>query len=87
MDLLRLIAGGELCVNDLVIKLKLSQPKVSMLLKDLRDYKLIISRIDGKKRYYSVDRLVLNNYVSDIKKMLSDFEDKSSNEIIVRRKA
>lgn len=86
MDLLKLILNNELCVGDMALRLNISQPKVSMLLKELRDLKLILSRIDGKKRYYSVNLNVLNLYISDIKKMLSDFEVITSNEIIIRRK-
>ena len=82
-----MIAHESMCVTDLVSKMNLGQPKVSMILKDLRDLKLVSSAVLGKKRYYSVNRLVLNKFIDDIKKMLSDFEDKSSNEIIVRRKA
>ena len=66
--------------------LNLPQPKVSMMLKELRDLKLIIVKTDGKKRFYKVDKNILNQYLNDIKKMLSDFESNSSNEIIVRRK-
>jgi len=86
LDLLKLILNNELCVGDMALRLNITQPKVSMLLKELRDLKLILSRIDGKKRYYSINLNVLNLYISDIKKMLSDFEVITSNEIIIRRK-
>ncbi len=86
MDLIKLIINNEMCVGDLALKLNISQPKVSMLLKELRDIKLVLSRIDGKKRYYSVDIDVLNSYINDIKKVLSDFQANTSNEIIIRRK-
>ncbi len=86
MDLLKLILKDEWCVGDMVSMLNLPQPKVSMMLKELRDLKLIIVKTDGKKRFYKVDKNILNQYLYDIKKMLSDFESNSSNEIIVRRK-
>lgn len=77
---------GEFCVNDIVSELKYSQPKVSMILKDLRDLKLVIVVGVGKRRFYSINRIVLDRYINGIKEMLSDFESNGSNEIIVRRK-
>ncbi|MFA7301004.1 MAG: ArsR family transcriptional regulator [Candidatus Shapirobacteria bacterium] len=85
MALIKLILNNELCVNDIKNCLNLAQPKVSMLLKELRDLKLILSRVDGKKRYYSVNRPVINQYLIGIKKIISDFESNGSDEIIVRR--
>ena len=86
MALLKLLNKGELCVNDIVMELKCGQPKVSLMLKELRDYKLVMVVELGKRRFYSVNREVFDNYLNDVKKMLSDFETNSSNEIIVRRK-
>jgi len=85
LALIKLILNNELCVNDIKNCLNLAQPKVSMLLKELRDLKLILSRVDGKKRYYSVNRPVINQYLIGIKKIISDFESNGSDEIIVRR--
>ncbi|OIP87761.1 hypothetical protein CO009_01240 [Candidatus Shapirobacteria bacterium CG_4_8_14_3_um_filter_35_11] len=86
MDLIKLVLQNEMCVGDLVKKLNLPQPKVSMMLKELRDLKLVSVVELGKRRFYSINREILNNYLIDIKKMLSDFETNSLNEIIVRRK-
>lgn len=81
-----MLVKGEFCVTDIVSELKYSQPKVSMILKDLRDLKLVVVAGVGKRRFYSINQEVLNRYIDSIKKMLSDFEPNSSNEIIVRRK-
>jgi DNA-binding transcriptional ArsR family regulator len=51
LDLLR---GGERSVNDLVGRLKLSQPGVSKHLKVLRDAGLVEVRPDGKRRWYGL---------------------------------
>lgn len=86
MAVLKLLNKGEFCVNDMVEELKFSQPKVSLILKDLRDLNLVVVRPINKRRFYSINRINLNKYLSDIKKIISDFEVNSSNEIIVRRK-
>lgn len=51
LDLLRI---GELSVNDLVVRLKLSQPGVSKHLKVLREAGLVEVRPDGKQRWYGL---------------------------------
>lgn len=86
MDILKFLLKGENSVGDISISLNIRQPKVSLMLKELRELKLVNVRVDVKMRYYSINRLVLNAYIDDIKKMLSDFEVNDSNEIIVRRK-
>jgi len=51
LDLLR---GGERSVNDLVRRLKLSQPGVSKHLKVLREAGLVEVRPEGKQRWYGL---------------------------------
>lgn len=85
MELLRLVHNNEMCVTDLVKNTKLSQPKVSMILKELRDLKLLNIRIVGKNRFYSTNKVVVASYINDIKKIISDFDVNNSFEIIVRR--
>lgn len=86
MAVLKLLNKGEFCVNDMVVELKFSQPKVSLILKELRDLDLVKVTAINKRRFYAINRDILNKYFDDIKKMLSDFETNSSNEIIIRRK-
>ena len=86
MDILKLISKNELNVNQIAENLNLRQPKVSMMLSELRDLKLINVKIDGRMRIYSINRPIFDQYLDEIKKILSDFEVKESNEIIVRRK-
>ncbi len=86
MAVLKLVFKNEQCVGDLVTKLNLSQPKVSLILKELRDLKLVLVKSSGKKRIYLINKIMFDQYISDIKKMLSDFEDSRPNEIIIRRK-
>lgn len=85
MDILKQLHINELCVSDLVVITKLSQPKVSMILKELKDLKLLVVKVDGKKRYYSTNKTVISMYINDIKKIISDFDTNSAFEIIVRR--
>jgi len=86
LAVIKLLSKGEFCVSDLVTELKMPQSKVSLILKDLRDLDLVSVVGLGKRRFYNINRIVFDKYLSDIKKMLSDFEANGSNEIIVRRK-
>ena len=51
-QILDLLRGGECSVNDLVARLKLSQPGVSKHLKVLRTAGLVEVRPDGRQRWY-----------------------------------
>lgn len=86
LAVLKLLQSGDWCVNDLVLQLKLPQPKVSMILKDLLDLKLVTVLPVAKKRFYKINYEILGQYIFEIKKIISDFDGKRSNEIIVRRK-
>ena len=53
-QILDLLAGGELPVNDVVARLGLSQPLISKHLKVLRDVDLVAVRDVGRQRLYSL---------------------------------
>ena len=53
-QILDLLAGGELPVNDVVAQLGLSQPLISKHLKVLRDVDLVAVRDVGRQRLYSL---------------------------------
>jgi DNA-binding transcriptional ArsR family regulator len=53
-QILDLLRTGERSVNDLVARLKLSQPGVSKHLKVLREAGLVAVRPDGKRRWYGL---------------------------------
>lgn len=53
-QILDLLRDGERSVNDLVARLKLSQPGVSKHLRVLRDAGLVNVRPDGKRRWYGL---------------------------------
>jgi DNA-binding transcriptional ArsR family regulator len=53
-QILDLLRGGERSVNDLVARLKLSQPGVSKHLKVLREAGLVEVRPEGRKRWYAL---------------------------------
>ena len=86
MAVLKLLRNEELCVSDLVLKLHLPQPKVSLILKELRDLKLVLVKINGKNRFYRINNDVLALYITEINKMLSDFDSNGGDELIIRRK-
>lgn len=53
-QILDLLRGGERSVNDLVGRLKLSQPGVSKHLKILREAGLVEVRPQGRRRWYGL---------------------------------
>jgi DNA-binding transcriptional ArsR family regulator len=53
-QILDLLRGGERSVNELVGRLKLSQPGVSKHLRVLRDAGLVDVRADGRRRWYGL---------------------------------
>ena len=54
-QILDLLAGGELSVNDLVARLELAQPVVSKHLRVLREVGLVQVRDAGRQRLYRLD--------------------------------
>ena len=53
-EILDLLRGGERSVNDLVGRLRLSQPGVSKHLKVLREAGLVRVRAEGRQRWYAL---------------------------------
>jgi len=53
-EILDLLRGGERSVNDLVTRLRISQPGVSKHLRVLREAGLVEVRPDGRKRWYGL---------------------------------
>jgi DNA-binding transcriptional ArsR family regulator len=53
-QILDLLRGGERSVNELVARLKLSQPGVSKHLRVLREAGLVDVRADGRRRWYGL---------------------------------
>jgi DNA-binding transcriptional ArsR family regulator len=53
-EILDLLRNGERSVNDLVERLRLSQPGVSKHLKALREAGLVAVRPEGKRRWYGL---------------------------------
>jgi DNA-binding transcriptional ArsR family regulator len=86
LAVLKLLRNEELCVSDLVLKLHLPQPKVSLILKELRDLRLVLVKVNGKNRLYRVNNEVVVFYKTEINKMLSDFDSNGGDELIIRRK-
>src|SRR2546427_939229 len=54
-QILDVLAGGELPVNDLVTLLGLAQPQVSKHLRVLREVGLVESRDEGRQRIYRLN--------------------------------
>src|SRR3954452_6319515 len=58
-EILDVLAGGELAVNDLVTLLGLGQPQVSKHLRVLREVGLVDVREQGRQRLYRLDARAL----------------------------
>lgn len=86
MAVLKLLRNEQLCVSDLVLRLHLTQPKVSLILKELRDLKLVLVKVVGKNRFYQLNNVMADFYKTEINKMLSDFANNGGDELIIRRK-
>ena len=54
-ELLDVLTGGELAVNDVVDRLGLSQPQVSKHLRVLRQVGAVDVREDGRQRFYRLN--------------------------------
>src|ERR1700722_12653947 len=54
-ELLDVLAGGEMAVNDLVARLGLTQPQVSKHLRVLREVGVVQVRGDGRQRLYRLN--------------------------------
>jgi len=64
LDLLQ--KNKELCVNDLVEKLKKDQPLVSHHLKTLKKCGIVKSRDQGKKSMYAISNNQLSELISNV---------------------
>jgi DNA-binding transcriptional ArsR family regulator len=58
-ELLDVLAGGEMAVNDLVARLGLTQPQVSKHLRVLREVGVVQVRGDGRQRLYRLNGAAL----------------------------
>lgn len=71
-QIVALIGGGELSVNDIVEAMPISQPQVSKHLKVLKDVGLVTSRVDGRRRLYRLDATALRpiyDWVSEFERL------------------
>jgi DNA-binding transcriptional ArsR family regulator len=74
-QILGLLAGGELPVNDLVVALGLAQPLVSKHLRVLREVGLVGVRVQGRRRLYRLDARPLRpiyDWVKDFERIWSE---------------
>jgi DNA-binding transcriptional ArsR family regulator len=74
-EILDLLAGGELPVNDIVDALGLGQPQVSKHLRVLREVDVVAVREDGRRRLYRLNGGALkpiHDWVSNYERLWSD---------------
>jgi DNA-binding transcriptional ArsR family regulator len=61
LRILSLLAGGEMTVNDIARKVKLSQPTVSRHLGILREAEVVIDRREGQQVFYSLNKTTVKD--------------------------
>jgi DNA-binding transcriptional ArsR family regulator len=74
-ELLDVLAGGELAVNDLVARMGLTQPQVSKHLRVLREVGLVQVRGDGRQRVYRLNGTALkpiHDWIKDYERTWSE---------------
>ena len=74
-EILDLLSGGELPVNDLVEALSLAQPQVSKHLRVLREVGVVAVREDGRQRLYRLNGSALkpiHDWVKNYERLWSD---------------
>jgi len=67
-----MLSSGQKCVCEIWQNLDLPQNLISHHLKVLKDFNLLLSRKDGLKIFYSINKKVLKKYL----KLLNKFLDK-----------
>ena len=78
-EIVELIGGGELSVNDIVEAMPISQPQVSKHLKVLKEVGLVSSRNDGRRRLYRLEATALRpiyDWVSDFERLWNERLDR-----------
>ena len=74
-EILDVLAGGELAVNDLVEGLGMAQPQVSKHLRVLREVGAVDMREQGRQRLYRLNAQALkpiHDWVKDYERMWSE---------------
>jgi len=84
-EILALLAKKELEVGKIVKEVNISQPQVSMILKELRDKRLVEFEICGKKRIYKINSNSMEVFVKELNRFLKELGQGYGDEIIVRR--
>lgn len=78
-EIVELIGGSELSVNDIVEAMPISQPQVSKHLRVLREVGLVTSRSDGRRRLYRLEAAALRpiyDWVSDFERLWNERLDR-----------
>ena len=74
LQIIKMLAGGELCACKILDAFNITQPTLSHHLKTLTDCNLVNSRKEGKWTYYSINC----EKFSEFKSALSEFTCKAS---------
>lgn len=56
MDIVLLLKDSQMTVGEIVEKLKIEQSKISHALQILKGYNLVLVKIDGRSRIYSLNK-------------------------------
>jgi len=67
LNLLKILSEKELCVREIEEVVNMKQTTVSQQLRRLKEAGLVIERKEGWWSYYSLDRIVLNEFMEAFK--------------------
>jgi len=74
LKILCLLKGSEHCVCEIVENLALPQNLISTHLKALKDLKLVENRQEGKRVYYSINKIMFKKYNTLLSNFLKNYE-------------
>lgn len=74
LKILCLLKDSEHCVCELVENLDLPQNLISTHLKALKDLRLVENRQEGKRVYYSINKITFKKYNSLLSNFLKNYE-------------
>jgi len=74
LKIVDLISTNELCAHEINNHFKVKQPTLSYDMRLLKEIGLVLERVEGRQRYYSLDKNKVNEFQKLIALLTSDQE-------------
>ncbi len=72
LQIMHLIAGGEMCVGDIANLMNKAQPLISHHLKALKHCNIVVERQEAQKVFYRLSDARLACFVRDVQSMMAE---------------